>query len=266
MPLLMVGVSHHGAPLDLREALALDGRLEESYRRLAALGLSQVVLVSTCNRVEAYAEADSAQVGAKHLEEFFESLAPERAAQVRKALAKAQDEDALWHLLRVSASLDSMVLGEAQILGQMKQAYEAAVAVGSVGPRFHGIFQRAFSAAKQVRSSTDIGRHPASASSVAAQVAERLLGELKGRAVLVLGGGGMAVLTAEHLVSAGADRLLFCNRSLPKAKDLARRFKGRAFGLDGLDEGLVEADVLLCSTGAPQPLVTLDAARKAQEG
>lgn len=264
MPLLMVGVSHRTAPLDLREALALDGRLDPSYRRLEAAGFGQLVLVSTCNRVEAYVEASDTKAAAAQLGAFFESLAPGRHALVRKALTSASGDDMLWHLLRVSASLDSMVLGEAQILGQMKQAYEVAVGAGTVGPLFHGLFQRVFAAAKQVRATTDIGRHPASVPGVAAQVAERLLGDLKGRVVLVLGGGDMAELTAEHLVSAGADHLLFCNRSVAKARDLARRFKGRAFPLDGLDSALAEADVLVCSTGAPQALVRFGAAEAAQ--
>jgi glutamyl-tRNA reductase len=265
MGLLMVGLSHRTAGVELREALALDGRMEDSYRRLKASGLDELVLLSTCNRVEAYAVADDAPAAAARVRTFFESLAPERQPQLRKALYSAHDEDMLWHLLRVSSSLDSMVLGEAQILGQVKQAYERAVESGTVGALFHGLFQRVFAAAKQVRNSTEIGRHPASVPSVAAQVAGRIFGDLKGRVVLVLGGGDMAELTAEHLVSAGADRLLFCNRSLPKARELARRYKGSALGLDELDAALAEPDVLVCSTGAPQPLVRLEAAQAAQQ-
>jgi glutamyl-tRNA reductase len=265
MALLVVGVSHRTAGVELREALALDERLDAAFQQLKASGLDEVVLLSTCNRVEAYVVADDAHLGAGRLRTFFEALAPGRQSQVRKALYSAADEDMLWHLLRVSASLDSMVLGEAQILGQVKQAYERAVEAGAVGPVFHGLFQRVFAAAKEVRNSTEIGRHPASVPSVAAQVAERIFGELKGRAVLVLGSGEMAELTAEHLVSAGADRLIFCNRSLPKARELARRYKGRALGLDELGAGLAEADVLVCSTAAPQPLVRAEAAQAAQQ-
>lgn len=265
MALVVVGVSHRTAGVELREALALEERMEQAFRHLKASGLDEVVLLSTCNRVEAYGVADDAHAGAGSLRSFFEGLAPGRRPQVRKALYSATDEDMLWHLLRVSASLDSMVLGEAQILGQVKQAYERAVEAGGVGPVFHGLFQRVFAAAKEVRNSTEIGRHPASVPSVAAQVAERLFGDLKGRAVLVLGSGEMAELTAEHLVSAGADRLIFCNRSVPKARALARRYKGRALGLDGLGAALAEADVLVCSTSAPQPLVRAEAAQAAQQ-
>ncbi|HTB23442.1 MAG TPA: glutamyl-tRNA reductase [bacterium] len=265
MALLMAGVSHRSAGLELREALALDGRMDQAFGLLKGSGLEEVVLLSTCNRVEAYAVAPDAQSAAARMRAFFEGLAPGRQAQVRKALYGAHDQDMLWHLLRVSASLDSMVLGEAQILGQVKEAYETAVRAGCVGPLFHGVFQRVFAAAKEVRNSTEIGRHPASVPSVAAQVAERLFGDLKGRAVLVLGGGEMAELTAEHLFSAGADRLIFCNRSYPKARALANRYKGRALGLERLDAALAEADVLVCSTGAPQALVRVDAARAAQQ-
>ena len=265
MALVVVGVSHHTAGVELREALALDQRLDGAFQDLKASGLDEVVLLSTCNRVEAYGVADDAHLGAGRLRGFFEALAPGRQPQVRKALYSAVDEDMLWHLLRVSSSLDSMVLGEAQILGQVKQAYERAVEASAVGPVFHGLFQRVFAAAKDVRNSTEIGRHPASVPSVAAQVAERIFGDLKGRAVLVLGSGEMAELTAEHLVSSGADRLIFCNRSLPKARELARRYKGRALGLDELGAALTEADVLVCSTSAPQPLVRAEAAQAAQQ-
>ncbi len=263
MPMLVVGVSHHTAPLDLREALSLEGRLEGAYGSLAEAA-EELVLVSTCNRVEAYAEAADPRAAEARLRGFFEGLAPDMAPRIRKALKVLHGDEALWHLLRVAASLDSMVLGETQILGQMKAAYEGAVGAGRVGARFHGVFQRAFAAAKRVRNSTEIGRHPASVPSVAAQVAERLLGELKGRAVAVLGGGDMAELTAEHLVSSGADRLAFCNRYVAKARELARRFKGKAAGLDDLEGVLAEADVLVCSTGAPRALVGPDLAAAAQ--
>jgi glutamyl-tRNA reductase len=218
--------------------------------------MGELVLLSTCNRVEVYASVDDAQASEAALRDFFESLAPAKAAQVRKALHAAHDEAMLWHLLQVASSLDSMVLGEAQILGQVKQAYEAAVQHDAVGPVFHGLFQRVFSAAKQVRTGTDIGRHAASIPSVGVQLAERLFGDLSGAHVLVLGAGDMAELCAEHLASAGVTRLTFCNRSIPKARELAKRFNGTACGLDELGACLGAADVVVCSSGAPDYLIT----------
>ena len=254
--LLVTGVSHKNAPVELREALALDGRLEQAYADLKAGGeFDELVLISTCNRVEVYAATGDIVVATARLRAFFEELAPERAQQVRKALSSAHDDDMLWHLLQVAASLDSMVLGEAQILGQVKLAYEKAVQAKAVGPVFHGLFQKVFAAAKQVRSDTAIGRHAASIPSVAVQLAERLFGELRGATALLLGAGEMAELCAEHLASAGVTRLLFVNRSVAKARDLAKRFHGEACGLDELDRCLAASDVVLCSSGAPNFLI-----------
>lgn len=266
MGLLVMGVSYKTAPVDLREALALDGRLGESYARLRLVdGLRELVLLSTCNRVEAYASADDPPAAEAVLREFFESLAPGKAPQVRKALHAAHDEGMLWHLLQVASSLDSMVLGEAQILGQVKQAYESAVEHKAVGPVFHGLFQRVFAAAKQVRTGTEIGRHAASIPSVAVQLAERLFGAMGGAHVMVLGAGDMAELCAEHLASAGVTRLTFCNRSHTKARELARRFNGTACGLDELNACLESADVVVCSSGAPDYLIRSEGVRGALE-
>jgi len=256
MALVMASVSYKNASVDLREALALDGRLEQGYAQLLAHeAVDEAVLLSTCNRVEAYVSSPAPEAAAQRLRAFFEGLAPGRAAQTRKALVQGQDDETLWHLLQVASSLDSMVLGEAQILGQVKQAYEAGVQAGAVGPVFHGLFQRVFAAAKQVRSETEIGKHPASVPSVAVQLAGRVFSDLAGHQILILGAGEMAELCAEHLVSAGAASPVFCNRSLPKAKELAKRFKGQAHGLDALPSLLAAADVVLCSSGAPDYLL-----------
>lgn len=262
MPLIMVGLSHKTAPLELREALALEGqKLSDAYSALLGKGVSELVLLSTCNRVEAYAGCDDADAAEKRLRHFFEGLRPEKAAAVRKALVGFGEEHALWHLLKVSCSLDSMVLGEAQVLGQVKEAYRLAVEHEAVGRRFHGLFQRAFAAAKDVRTNTDLGRHPASIPSVAVNLAERLFGDLKGRTGLLVGAGDMAELTAEHFKAAGVSRLIICNRSQPRAKELARRFGGEARGLEELESSLREADLAVFSASSPQPLLGLKAAQ-----
>ncbi len=259
MSLLMLGLSHKSAPVELREALALDG--DAFFGQLLAPMkqeglLDEWVLISTCNRVEAYAVTTRPEETEAALRKAFEKKAGARAAQARKALHALQGDEMLWHLLQVASSLDSMVLGEAQILGQVKDAYEKAVHAKAVGPVFHGLFQRVFAAAKEVRTRTEIGQHAASIPSIGVQLAERLFGDLSGRCALVLGAGEMAELTAEHLRSGGVQRLLFSNRSLPKAKELAKRFNGEALGLDGLEELLPQADVVVCSTGAQHYVLT----------
>jgi glutamyl-tRNA reductase len=253
MGLLMLGLSHKSASVELREALAFEqnGRLQQAYAQLKGeAGMDELVLLSTCNRVEAYAVAADPAAAEQRLRAFFEAEAGARAPQARKALQSLHGEPMLEHLLHVAASLDSMVLGEAQILGQVKEAYDHAVQAKSVGPLFHGLFQRVFAAAKEVRTRTEIGQHAASVPSIAVQLAERLFGDLTGKCALILGAGEMAELTAEYLQSAGCSPLLFANRSLPKAKALAQRFGGQAHGLDELEAILPQADVLLCSTGA----------------
>jgi glutamyl-tRNA reductase len=251
MALLMLGLSHKSASVELREALALESHLPQAYAQLKAeAGLEELVLLSTCNRVEAYAVAADPSAAEAALRAFFEAKAGARSAQARKALQGLQGDAMLEHLLSVAASLDSMVLGEAQILGQVKEAYDHAVQAKAVGPVFHGLFQRVFAAAKEVRTRTEIGQHAASVPSIAVQLAERLFGDLTGRCAVILGAGEMAELTAEYLKSAGCSPLLFCNRSVPKAKALAQRFGGEAHSLDALDGILPEADVVLCSTGA----------------
>ncbi len=264
MPFLKVGISHKTAPLELREALALDeARSRESARELKASGLFRdLVLLSTCNRVEAYAWCADAEKGEARLRDWLESLHPGKAAQVRRSLRVALDDEALWHLMQVAASLDSMVLGEAQILGQVKKAYKEAVEWNTLSSFFHGVFQRVFSAVKEVRSDTELGRHPASVPSVAVSLAERLFGELERHSALVVGAGKMAELCAEHLRSAGVDRLVFCNRSLVKAKELAKRFSCDALALEDLEQGLVNADIAVFSTASTSHLMGAEAAER----
>lgn len=256
MALVMVGLSHKTAALDLRETLALDeARLASAYPELKAQGMDEVLLLSTCNRVEAYVSSDAPEEAEKGLRAWVEGLSPARSSQVKKSLVAAHEDEALWHLMQVAASLDSMVVGESQILGQVKQAYEEAVSRKTVGSFFHGVFQRVFSAVKEVRTHTDLGRHAASVPSVAVKLAERLFGELEGKCALLVGAGEMAELTAEHLKGSGVKRLIICNRSAAKARDLAKKFGAEAMPLEQLEAALVSADVVVFSTASPEPLL-----------
>jgi glutamyl-tRNA reductase len=256
MGLIMVGLSHKSASLELREALVLDAaRLEAAYQELRSKEFSEILLLSTCNRVEVYANHASHEEGEKQLRIWLEGLKPERSQQVHKSLLSAHEDEALWHLMQVAASLESMVVGESQIFGQVKRAYEDAVGHKAVGPFFHGLFQRVFAAVKEVRTHTELGRHAASVPSIAVQLAERLFGELEEKSALLVGAGEMAELTAEYFKSAGVKRLMVCNRSLPRAKELAKKFNGEAHSLEQLADCLKEADLAVFSASVSEPLL-----------
>lgn len=260
MEYAVFGVNHRTAPLAIRERLALSGsRLEEALRRLRASGaLEEVVILSTCNRVELYVATQDRQASwqavAGVLEEVCE-LGGGARDEFERHMYKLWGLDALGHLFRVASSLDSMVLGEPQILGQLKTAYAASAEVGSVGPRLNRAMHRAFSAAKRVRTETQIGEGGVSVAYVAAQLAERIFGSLRGRAVLLVGAGEMAELAARHLKDAGTSQLVIANRSLERAQALADTLQGVAHPLEELPHLLEVADIVITSTGSPRALL-----------
>jgi len=250
MTFLCVGLSHKQAPIAVREQIAV--RAEEVEGRLHKLkalpGVKEAMLVSTCNRLEIFAVSESRDAA----EDVLETLGPVAAPH---ALCRF-DEEAVRHLFRVAASLDSMVVGEAQILGQVKEAASVAQQVGAIGPELSRALARATTAAKRVRTETEIARGAVSVSSVAVQLAHKLLGSLEGRSVMLLGAGEMAQLAARELRSAGARELLVANRSAQRAEELAREVDGTPVSLAELPSLLERADVAICSTGAAQHVVT----------
>jgi len=248
--LVCVGLSHREVPIAVREQVAVSADdLPERLRRLKTIsGVREAFLVSTCNRLEIFAVADARTVADDLLREIGPAGAPH--ATVRS------DDDALTHLFRVAASLDSMVVGEAQILGQIKEAHEAARQHGAAGPWFARLVAKAQSAAKRVRTETQIARGAVSVASVAVQLARKVLGNLAGRTVLLVGAGEMAQLAARELHQSSASELLVANRSATRAEEIARQVTGVAVNLAELPALLERADVVLCSTGAREPLVT----------
>jgi glutamyl-tRNA reductase len=250
--LLCVGLSHKHAPIAVREQLAVSA--EDLPGRLARLrtlpGIREAMLLSTCNRLEVFAVAD-ARTAADDVLRDLGALAAEHAVT-------RFEEDALVHLFRVTASLDSMVVGEAQIQGQVKEAHARAQDAGACGAALSRALSAALSAAKRVRTETAIARGAVSISSVAVQMARKVLGDLSGRAVLLVGAGEMAQLAARELHAAGAAELLVANRSSSAAEALAKEVSGIAVGLQELPALLERADVVLCSTAAQQPVVTRD--------
>jgi glutamyl-tRNA reductase len=262
------GLSHHTAPLEIREALALDeDALREVLRDLLASEvLSEAVILATCNRVELYGVAT---VPGEARTAAFRSLCRYRgvdADSLKAVLYTHLEGDAVRHAFRVAASLDSMVLGEPQILGQVKDAFALAQSCHTVGPTLHTLFTQAFAVAKRVRTETEIGRHAVSVSYAAVELARKIFDGLQGRAVLLLGAGQMGELAARHLVEQGAFPIYVVNRTWARAQDLARSLAGTAVPFDDLGSAIASVDIVIASTGAPAPLVTRDMVARIMSG
>jgi glutamyl-tRNA reductase len=258
MALFAAGLSHKNAPVALRERLALDeDKLRELLRDLLAAGsLREAVVVSTCNRVELYGVADAAGPARASA---FARLCRHRGvdpASVESLLYTHEEEDAIRHAFRVAASLDSMMIGEPQILGQVKDAFALAQACETVGPALHTLFTQAFAVAKRVRTETEIARHAVSVSFAAVELAKKIFAGLGGRAVLLIGAGKMGELAAKHLVEQGAFPVYVANRTWARAQEMARALSGTAVPFDDLATPLAAVDIVVTSTGAPAPIVT----------
>ena len=258
MALFATGLSHKNAPVALREQLALDeDKLRELLRDLLATGsLREAVILSTCNRVELYGVADAAGPARASA---FARLCRQRGvdpADVEPLLYTHEEDDAIRHAFRVAASLDSMMIGEPQILGQVKDAFAVAQACETVGPALHTLFSQAFAVAKRVRTETDIARHAVSVSFAAVELAKKIFAGLSGRAVLLIGAGEMGELAAKHLVEQGAFPVYVANRTWARAQELARALSGTAVPFDDLATPLAAVDIVITSTGAPAPILT----------
>ena len=243
MRIVLVGVSHHQAPVELRERAALDrDQAAELARRLTGES-GEAVCLSTCNRTELYIADESAEDAERRAETALLAL----EAELGPALYRLGDEAAALHLFRVAAGLDSMVPGEGEILGQVRGAYDA----GATGPILDRLFRQALHAGRKARVETAIGESPASVSSAAAALAEQVFGDLRGRKVLVVGAGKMGDLAARNLVSRGAEIAWIANRTTDRAVELAARFGSAAVPLERMGEQLAAADVVISSTSAP---------------
>jgi glutamyl-tRNA reductase len=250
MPLVLVGTSYQRAPVELRELLAYDPDLRrDALGRLSTDGAEAAVL-STCNRTEVYGVNPEPRELEERIYGELAGLSGLSHSELAPALYTVTDEAAAVHLFRVAAGLDSMVPGEAQILGQVREAYEAAREKKTAGPTLHRLFRQALRVGKRVRTETAIGENPASVSSAAAELAERVFENLEGRRILLLGAGKTADLTAANLISRGVGEIVVANRSTERAAGLARRFGGRAVGLDAVEAELASTDVVVASTSS----------------
>lgn len=257
----VVGINHKTAPLALREKLAFgEERLLSALRALRQeAGVTEVVILSTCNRTEVYWAGSASGAELSQWLERHHGNDLDLAA----SLYVHREQQAVEHAFSVASGLDSMVLGEAQILGQLKDAYRAAQEAGSTGPWLNKLFQAAFSAAKRVRSETSIGENAVSIASATVSLARRVYSDLSAHTALMVGAGDMNALTARHFKSAGVKRLVIANRTLGKAQTLAAELKAYAVGLEDLDQELARADIVITCTASAVPLITKNAAQAA---
>jgi glutamyl-tRNA reductase len=255
--IILAGVSHHTTPLEVRERFYFpEGDMPEWLDHMSRFpSVSERVILSTCNRVELYGWAESYEQGVDAIYDFLKESRGLRQDELVDHLYIQRDEEATRHLFRVASSLESMVLGEPQILGQVKEAYRVAQEAGHAGKTLTGLFSRAFRVAKKVRDQTALGKKAVSVSSVAAELAGRIFGTLEDKSVLLLGAGEMAELAARHLVGHGAKTLLVANRTYSRAEALAADLGGSAVDFNNLAGQLARADIIISSTGAPHTVV-----------
>ncbi|MES2475082.1 MAG: glutamyl-tRNA reductase [Verrucomicrobiota bacterium] len=265
MEILCLGLNHRTAPVEVRERFAVSTpKLGSAAAELAALAeANEAVVISTCNRTEFYLAADDAQAAF----EKMESRLAEKVqvdSSVKDHFYKMAKSDAARHLCRVVSGLDSMMLGETEIFGQVKQAYQAALNEGATGSALNKLFQRAFSVGKKVRTETSIQEGSTSVGNVAVDLAEKIFGHLKNSEVMILGAGEMSRITAQSLVSRGAKSIFVTNRSFERAQDLATEMGGSAVRFDDWESVLARVDVVIASTGAPHAIVHREQVEKAR--
>ena len=261
MAILVLGLSHRSSPVTVRERFAFaEARVPDALQSLRGSGIAQeAVILSTCNRVEIYVATDlDARQGFSSLKEFLLTCHGHREPLTDEIYSLAEPQS-VQHLFKVACGLDSMVLGETEILGQLKKAYETALKAGHTGPSLNKAFQRAFNVAKQVRSTTNIQRGSVSVGSVAVELAEKIFSALTDRDVMVIGAGDTSEKTARALLSRGARSILVSNRSYEKAAALAAELGGRAVHFEEWAREFPQIDIVISSTSAPHYI--LDRAR-----
>lgn len=258
MNLVLVGLNHKTAPVELREKLcSLMPEAESTYRRLQTLpDIQEVVCYNTCNRVEVLCVTEDAESAIQCLKAFFAETPEVSATELESSLYVHLDSEAVQHLFRVAASLDALVVGEPQILGQVKEAYRQATQNRATGAVLNRLLHRTFSVAKKVRTETGIGDHAVSVSYAAVSLGKKIFGDLRGKTALLVGAGEMAELALEHLKRQGVTRFIVANRTLERAIKLAKRFGGQAVTLEELEEQLLSVDILISSTGADTYLLS----------
>lgn len=262
--IILVGLNHKTAPLAVRERLFAgcqgEGNLLGNLRAIE--GVREILYLATCNRVELIASVDEMPAARDALSSFLIRYGGLTDEETATCLYEYRNEEAIKHLFRVTSSLDSQVMGEAQILGQVKDAYRQALEQNTTGIALNRLMHRAFRTAKRVRTETGIASNPVSVSFAAVELAKKIFGTLSDKKILVIGAGEMAELTCTHLIGRGAEEITVANRSLAQAELLAGKYCGKAMAIDALDEALMNADIVISSTGAPSYIVTEEMIRQ----
>lgn len=260
----LVGLNHRTAPLGVRERFSAGCQSPANLLSdlLAIDSVLEVLHLSTCNRVELVAAVDDTPQVLDVLKSHLARLGGLTDDEAVACMYGYRNEEAIRHLFRVASSLDSLVLGEAQILGQVKEAYRRAMEENLTGIALNRLMHRAFRTAKRVRTETGIAANPVSVSFAAVELAKKIFGTLAGKKVLIIGAGEMAELTGTHLIGNGALEITVANRTVLQAAVLAEKYHGKAIGLNALDEALCDADIVISSTGAPAYIVTQEMIRR----
>ncbi len=255
MPLLALGLNHKTAPVDIRERITFGPDIIVGALRslMETAGVEEAVILSTCNRTEIYCETGA--VGAETVSRWLSDFHGLELETISPYLYRHEDKEGVRHLLQVASGLDSMVLGEPQILGQVKSAYQTATESGTAGKVLCRLFQHSFSVAKQVRTDTAIGRSPVSVAFAAVSLAHQIFSDLSDQTAMLIGAGETIELAARHLHQHGIGRIIVANRTLERAHQLADQFDGYAISLTEIANHLAEADIVISSTASPLPVL-----------
>ena len=265
MGIIVVGLSHKTAAIEVREKLNFpESTLPDALRKLMAYeGIRESLIVSTCNRVEIYASVQESSKGIDRIKQFISDYHGLSREALEQSLYVYPDAQGVRHTFRVASSLDSMVLGEAQILGQLKDAFDIALKTKTTSTILNKLIKKAISVAKRVRTETKPAEGAVSISTAAVELAKKIFGELEGKNVMLLGAGEMAELAAQHLLGNGVKNIMVANRTFERAEDLAKEFKGDAIRFEHFPDALMMVDILICATGAPNYVVNRDMVSRA---
>lgn len=267
MHILTVGLSHRTAPVELRERLAFaPDRLSLALKHLSDMkSILEAVIISTCNRMELYVIVDQLHTGEYYSKAFLENWFQIERKEFEPYLYIKKELEAINHLFHVVSGLDSLVIGETQILGQVKDAYQTALSAGTTGTIFNELMTRAIRFGKRVHHETEIGQNAVSVSYAAVELGKKLFASFAGLTVALVGAGKMSELTAKHFQANGAERVLVLNRTFARAKELAAKIDGEALELSKLPSVISEADIVVSSTGADQYVMTKEMIQQAVE-
>jgi glutamyl-tRNA reductase len=264
MKTVVIGLNHKTADVDLREKLAFNGpKLEEGIRQIRELPeIKEAIIVSTCNRVEIYLTVKDVPKAFESVKDFLVRFFDIRRESLENALYMHDELQAVRHIFRVSSSLDSMVVGEPQILGQLKDAFEFALERKTTGVLLNRLLKKSISVAKRIRTETKIAENAVSISFAAVELAKKIFSDLPEKTFMLLGAGEMAELAAKHMINNGVRSIIVANRTYETGCNLAKEFNGRAIRFDDYLDELVHADILICSTGAPKYVLMKEQMKK----